>query len=168
MNRIAGPMIRAIGLVAACAAWCMAASAEEPKQADRTARQTVEAYLAAVLAGKGEAATALALPGSVEGSEKRIAEYRELFAGNTIRAASSHVSTGKEQALVITEEVKLAKAARDGRDKGPLIVKLTKLKGGWLVRDVDFKTEERAKEELKEFLAKYPDAKAEPAPPGRK
>jgi len=153
MTRLPGAAILALALTAV---------ADEPKKADRDARQTVESYLAAVLAGKVDAAAALALPGSSEGSKKRIEEYKELIAAKTIKVASSHASAKQGRAFVVTEEVKLARAQPDGRDKGPLLIKLSKKDGEWLVRDVDFKTEEAAKKELKQFLDRFPDARPEP------
>lgn len=55
--------------------------------------------------------------------------------------------------------MKFTKAQPDGREQGPIIIKLTKQDGKWLVRDVDFRTEEVAKTQLKDFLQKFPDAK---------
>lgn len=163
MTRLAGTMILAIGLaVAVGSARPFAHGADEPKKTNPDARQTVQAYLAAVLAGQVDAAAALALPGSVEGSKERIEQYKELIAARTIKLASTHVSAEKGRAFAVTEVVRLTKAQPDGRDKGPLVIKVTKADGRWLVRDVDFKTEEVAKQQLKQFLEKYQDAKPVP------
>ena len=156
-------MILAVGLtVAAGTMPSVAYAADEPKTADRDARQTVEAYLAAVLAGKVEKAAALTLPRSVEGSKKRIDEYRQRVVAKNIKLASTHVSAAKGRAFVVTEVVQLVKDKPDDPDKGALAIKLSKTDGHWLVRDVDVTTKEVAKQQLKQFLQKYQDAKAVP------
>jgi len=159
MTRLLGATILVLGMTVVDGSMRpIVRAAGEPKKAARDPRQTVEAYLAAVLAGKAEAAAALAMPGSAEGSSERIAEYKKLIAAKAIKLASAHQSAAKGRAFVVTEVVPLTKQA-DGRDKGPLVIKLTKKDEHWLVRDVDFKTEEVAKTQLKEFLQKFPDAK---------
>jgi hypothetical protein len=162
MTRLVGATILVLGMIVADSSMRpIIRAAGEPKKAARDPRQTVEAYLAAVLSGKVEAAAALALPGSAEGSMERIAEYKKLIAAMAIKLASVHQSAAKGRAFVVTEVVPFTKQA-DGRDRGPLVIKLTKKDEHWLVRDVDFKTEEVAKMQLKDFLQRYPDAKPVP------
>jgi hypothetical protein len=45
--------------------------------------------------------------------------------------------------------------------QGQLTIEVVKREKQWLIRDVDFRTEEETKEQVKPFLQKFPRAKRE-------
>jgi hypothetical protein len=134
---------------------------------DRDARQVIEGYVAAALEGKADAAAALAEEGQSPSREKSINELKEMLGVKALKLVTVHASDGKGRAIAVSEGVKLAQANPDGRDKGLLVFELKKTDKGWLVRDIDFRTEDRAKEQVKQFLEKYADAKELPAKPAK-
>jgi hypothetical protein len=72
------------------------------------------------------------------------------------------VGENKGQAIAVSQAVKLTKANPDGRNTGRLVFGLVKSGNRWLVRDIDFRTEDEAKEKVKAFEKKNPDAKEIP------
>lgn len=124
-------------------------------------RQVTDKYLAAVQAGKADEATALTVPGSTEGSKKRLAEYKDLFGANPIKL--SRVYAGKkEQALAISDAIKVKQAKPNEPDSGYLLIKLTRSGDKWLVKDVDLKSAEAVKKAIESFKDKNGDAEEVP------
>lgn len=122
----------------------------------RNAWQTADAYLKAALAGKVEEAAAMGEAGKAPGRPKTIKDVGALKVKSlkVVRAHANH-----QHALAVTEEV----ADERGR-KGLLQLTLVKNEDRWLIRDIDFETPDSAKEEMKQFLDKNPDAKPLEAP----
>ena len=139
------------------------AGADQPKKEARDARGTAEAFLAAALEGKAKEAAALGEPGQSPSREEKVQrELTDGLATMQVGLVSVHVSGKGNRALVITDTVQLAEPNPDGRDKGQLVLTLTRKGKRWLVRDIDFESEESAKEELKRFLKEFPDARHDP------
>lgn len=101
-------------------------------------REVTAKYLKAVQAGKVDEAAALAVRGSTEGSKKRVNEYKERFGKDPIKM--SRVFAGKkERSIAVSEAIKIKKEKPDEPDAGYLVIKLSKIDGMWLVKDVDLK-----------------------------
>lgn len=138
-----------------------AAAGADDKKAD--ARDAIEGYLAAALAGKAESAAALAVEGQSPSKKERIDEFKALVAVDTLKVVRVQASSKKGQAVAISEQVKLTKANPDGRDTGVLSFKLVRVNGKWLLKDIDFDTEAKAREKIDVFKKKNPDAEEVPA-----
>lgn len=121
-------------------------------------RRSVEGYVAAVLAGKADDAKALAVEGQSPAKAKSIEKLKALLNVKTLKISSVHASEKKGQAVAVSEAVKLTKANPDGRDTGCLVFTLVRSGGRWLLKDIDFRTEADAREKVKAFLKKNPDA----------
>jgi hypothetical protein len=159
-------LILAVGLAVAVSVLVPVNQAAQGKAENLDVRQTVERFFADALAGKAKEAAALAEPGQI--SEKKIRE--ELTEGLKVKKVSItsiYVSEKGKRALAITEQVQLAQPQPDGVDKGYLAVTLTQKDNRWLVRDVDFESQESAKEEVQRFLKKFSDAKEMPRKAGK-
>lgn len=129
------------------------------------ARETVERYAAAALADKVDYAAALAVAGQAPAQKERIEEFGKLIGVKALKIARVLASEKLGQAIAVSEAVKLAKANPDGRDTGVLVFALVRSGNKWLVKDIDFRTEGAAKERLKAFEKKNPDAKENSAKP---
>lgn len=139
----------------------MAAAADKPKTAD--ARQALEDYVAAVLAGRTDVAAGLAVKGQSPAKPKNIKEMRKLLGGkNQLKIVTVFFSAKKSRACAVSEMVQLTKANPDKRNTGVLSFKLDKVKGKWLVRDIDFDTADKAKSKVEEFKKNNADAKEIP------
>jgi RNA polymerase sigma factor (sigma-70 family) len=121
------------------------------------ARQTAMAFLTAALAGKTKEAAALGQPGQGPSRPKKVEELAP-FKGQNVAIARLHAD--EANALAVTGPVILRE--HRGARKGMIQLTLVKKDGRWLVRDIDFETEESAKAELQRFLAKHPGAKQVP------
>lgn len=153
---------RCVVLLAALIPAPMAAAADKPKAND--ARRAVEEYMAAVLAGRTEVAAGLAVKGQSPAKPKNIKEMRKLLGGkNRVKIATVIFSAKKDRACAVSETVTLTKANPDKRNTGVLSFKLDKVKGKWLVRDIDFDTADKAKTKTEDFKKQNPDAKEIPA-----
>jgi len=145
-------------------AFCLvviAAAAAYGEEKPLNPRQVTEKYLSAVQAGKADDAAALAAPGSTEGSKKRIGEYKELFGSDPIKL--SRVLAGKkDQALAISEAVRIKSAKANEPDTGYLLIKLSKIQDQWRVKDVDFKSAEAVKKAIDAFKDKNGDVEELP------
>jgi hypothetical protein len=135
--------------------------AEEKTATD--ARRAVEGYVAAALTGKVDDAAALAVADQSPAKKKRIEEFQQQLGVKALKVVTVLASAKKGQAIAVSEKVKIIKPNPDGRDTGVLSFKLLKMKDKWLVKDIDFGTEEKAKGKVKEFGKKNPDAKEVPA-----
>lgn len=136
------------------------AQADDPKK-ERDARQTVEAYLAAVLAGKMEDTAALAIPNQKPESKKRAEGLRELKGKKAIALEKVYASENSGRAIALSEPIQLRTPNSDGEDKGRLVITLNKRGADWLVRDIDLRSEDT--DPVPNFQQRYPDAKEVPA-----
>jgi hypothetical protein len=137
-----------------------AAGADEKPKAN--ARDVVEAYVAAALAGKVADAAALAVEGKSAAKKKRIEELKRLLVVKALEMNRVLVSEKKGEALAVSDTVQLTKANPDGQDRGRLVFALVKSGKKWLVRDIDFRNEEAANEKTRGFEKTNPDAKEIP------
>jgi hypothetical protein len=110
-------------------------------------------------------AAALAVEGQSPAGKERIEEFRNLLGVKALRIAVVQASEKAGRAAAVSERVKLTKANPDGRDVGCLSFQLVQVDGRWLLKDIDFDTEARAKEKLEAFVKKHPDAKELPGKP---
>ncbi len=134
------------------------AQADDPKK-ERDPRQTVEAYLGAVVAGKMEEAAALAIPNQKPESKKRAEGLKELVGKKHIPLVSVYASESGGRAIALSEFVRLAKPNFDGQDQGRLVITLNKRDADWLIRDIDLVGEDRGKDRMSDFPQRYADAK---------
>jgi hypothetical protein len=127
-------------------------------------RVTVERYVAAALAGRIDDAIGLAVKGASPQSpakRERIVEFAKRLDMKAVRIPTVYAAAG--EALATSEVVKLAKAQPDGTDKGYLVFTVVKSGGGWVVKDIDFRTEQGVKEQVETFKKDHPDAIRVPA-----
>jgi hypothetical protein len=137
-------------LMAACPPG--ADGAGEPKVEDRSARQTVEAFLKAALAGKVQEARAFVERGMVP--ENQVKELHEL---GVKELGLTSVHADDANAVAVTDKVTVRDAG--GRREGHLLLTLVKKGKRWLVRDIDFEEPGRMKQKLKRFVREHPNAK---------
>ena len=130
--------------------------------AKTTARDGVEGYVAAALAGKVDTAIALAVKGQSPGKKERIEDFKAMLGVKALKIDRVLVGEKKGQAIAISEAVKLTKANPDGQDSGLLLFALVRSGDKWLVKDIDFRTDDQAKERVKGFETKNPDSKEIP------
>jgi hypothetical protein len=149
-----------IGMVAVVLAFGGVALADDKPKPN--ARSTVERYVAAALAGKVDDAVALAVAGQSPSRKERIEEFQALVAAKAVKLPTVWADETKGQAVAVSEEVKITRANPDGRDAGHLTFELIKSGGKWRVKDIDFETAEKAKEQVEKFRKKYADAKELP------
>jgi hypothetical protein len=145
----------------------VATAAVADEKPTTNARAVVEGYVAAALAGKVKDAGALAVGGRSPAKKERIEEFKVLLGRKSLEIARVLVGEKKGQAIALSEAVKLTKANPDGRDTGYLVFALVKSKDQWLLADIDFRTEQAAREKFEEFQKKNPDAKEIPARSGK-
>ena len=74
-------------------------------------------------------------------------------------AGAMREATASGRAMAISAVVKLRRANPDGRDSGVLVFSLVRSGAKWLVKDIDFRTEESTRGQLAGFRKKNPDAK---------
>jgi hypothetical protein len=139
-----------------------ASPATEKKEKQRDPRQTVEAYLAASVAGKKDEAAALAIPNQKPPSKQRAEGLKELDGKKAIALVSVLASENSGRATAISEFIQLKKPNFDGQEKGCLVISLNKEEGGWLIRDLDLTSEDGAKGRVADFARRHPDAKEVP------
>ncbi|HEY8504191.1 MAG TPA: hypothetical protein VIL46_06380 [Gemmataceae bacterium] len=84
-----------------------AAGAEPPKADARNAREVLEAYGAAALAGKTDEAAALAVPGQSPSHKERIAELKDLLGVKELKIARAYASEKKQEAVALSDKVKI-------------------------------------------------------------
>jgi hypothetical protein len=117
------------------------------------ARQTVEKFLAAALAGRTKEAAALGEPGKSYDREAKIKEFEGLNVyGKKLTVA--RVLADEQAALAITEKVVETKKGQEGL----LSIRLIKKDKRWLIRDVDF-GEKSATKNLQRFQREHPKSK---------
>lgn len=135
---------------------------DKPKVKARNARETLESWIAAALAGEVGKATPLADPRTSLAAERGVKEFQKILGVKALKIPTVYLSEKKGQAAAMSEAVKLTKADPDGRDSGVLSFKLVREQGKWLLKDIDFDTKEKATEKIKAFRKKYADAKELP------
>jgi hypothetical protein len=135
-------------------------AAEQPKANARTA---LEGYVAAALAGKVDDAAALAVEEHSAAKKKRIKELKDLLSVKVLKISSVLAGEKKGEATAVSDAVQLTKANPDRRDRGRFVFALVKSGKRWLVKDVDFRSEQGVKDKVKQFEKKNPDAKEIPA-----
>lgn len=156
--------MRHIGGVAVVLAFGISAFADDKPKPD--ARAAVERYVAAALAGKVDDAVALAVVGQSPSRKDNIEEFKALVAAKAVELPTVWADEKTGRAIAMSEEVKITRANPDGRDTGRLTFGLVKSGDKWLVKDIDFKTGAKAKEQVETFRKKYADAKELPARAG--
>lgn len=132
---------------------------------DTGVREAMQGWIRAALAGKVEDAAALAVPGTKPAAENGMKEFRKLVAVATLEVPTVWASAKHGRAAAISDPVRLIKADPDGRDTGVLSFQLVQVKDRWLLMDIDFGTEEKARRKLKRFKEMHPDAREIPARP---
>lgn len=153
--------MRYLSVIAILAAYSATVAAEQKTAND--ARESVEDYVAATLAGKVDDAAALAVADQSPAKKKRIEEFQPLLGVKALKIVTVLTAAKKGQAIAVSEKVKITKPNPDRRDTGVLSFKLVKIKDKWLVKDIDFDTEEKAKGKVQDFGKRNPDAKEVPA-----
>jgi hypothetical protein len=128
---------------------CSFALAEEKPNA----RQNIESYVAAALAGKVDAASLLAVPGQSPARQKTIEELQTMLGVKELKIERVLADAKTGKAIAVSEAVKLPK------DKSVVVFALVKQRDQWLLKDIDFCTADAAKEKLKDFADKNIDAK---------
>lgn len=123
--------------------------ATEKKHSDP--RLVIEAYIAAALAGKVDEAVSLALEDNLPSNKAQVLELNEVIDAPTLKVLAVWVSVQNNQAVALTEHVKITPANPDERDTGCFVFTLARSKDIWLVMDIDFDTEEEAIKHVEEF-----------------
>lgn len=131
------------------------AADDKPKA---NARQAVESYVAATLAGKVEEAAAVAVEGQSPGRKKNIEEFKALVNLKELRILAVHACDKSGRATAVSEPFTLTKANPDGSDTGCVTFLINRVKDRWLVKDIDFRSKAAAQEQVKTFLKRYPEA----------
>ena len=135
--------------------------------ADKAAnpRAAAENYVAAALGGKVDDAIALAVPGQSPGKKEKIDEFRTLIAAKAVKLPTVWADAKTGRAVAVSEMVKIAQA-NAGTQEGCLVFALVKTGDKWLIKDIDFRTEDKANEQVDKFKTKNADAKEVPPKAG--
>ena len=112
----------------------------------QNARDVVVQYVAAALSGKVDDAVALAVEGQSPSKPEKVKEFKTIVKAAKIQS----VWEDEGNAIAVSDEIK---------DKGYLVFALVRSKDKWLVKDIDLRSEEKAKEQVEKFKKKYPKAK---------
>lgn len=155
--------MRHVAVVAVVLVFGVDTSADEKKAGPRA---TVEKYVAAALAGRVDDAVGLAVDGQSPSRKGTVEEFKTLVDAKAVKMPTVWADEKKGQAVAVSEEIKITEARPDGRGKGHLVFSLVRAGDRWLVKDIDFRTGEKAKEQVDGFRKKNPDAKELPAKSG--
>ena len=109
-------------------------------------RSTIEAYLAAALAGKVDEAVSLATEDNEASSDSTLQDFQAMFDVKKIKVPTDWMGEKNGRAIAVTEQVKITEPNPDGQDTGRLVFDLVKAKDKWRVDTVGFDTDEKAKE----------------------
>jgi hypothetical protein len=124
---------------------------EPVKDAKKQTWDVAEEFLRLALLGKTEEALKLVVPGTV--SENKIGELKNVLFTSANPAA---VLINDTRIEVVFQEV-----VNDKMEKGHVVLMLTKSKdGAWLVKDIDFRNQEKLEPRVKLYLGGNYDAKA--------
>jgi hypothetical protein len=146
-----------VAMSAVVLAFSTVASADDKPAADP--RAVAEQYVAAALAGKADDAVKLAVEGQSPSRKDKIEELKASVEAKAVKLPTVFVGAAKGQAIAASEAFKITKANADGLGKGHLVFSLVKSGDKWLVKDIDFRDEEKAKDQVEKFKTKHPDAK---------
>ena len=135
-------------------AFCVSFVAAEP-----TPREIAEQYLAAALNDKPDEAVKLALDGTSPARVKSAEEVKKLVVTTSLPMPMVVVSAAKKEALAVTGTFKRAKAGPDGEEVGVLVLTVRQTDKGWRVKDIDVRSEARAKDIVAAFKKANTDAK---------
>jgi len=121
-----------------------------------SAWDTAEAFLAAAVSGRDSEAIKLVKPGSAV--VRQVKDFRQILDPEKLKIVS--VYTDERIAVVTTTEISAAHTTKETsvEDKGPLLIRLIKQRGMWMVEDVDLETPANLKAEIDSFLQKHPNA----------
>jgi len=136
----------------------LAAGAWGGEKLYRSIFETVVEVESAAVAGRDSAAAALTDPSSAVA--RQLADFRELAELNPQGFKIVSIHANDRAALAVTTEIN-----GDHGRHGPLVMKLIKRDGTWLLNDVDVETAASAKDELARFLKRHPDAVESPVKP---
>jgi hypothetical protein len=118
------------------------------------AREVVERFVAAAVAGEFVQAEKLARPGSA--AREQISELWQIEGGQDIRILDVYADTAEALAISSIRKGEREKA-------GILVVHLVNQDGAWLVDGVEHEAKDKAQETLAEFRRKHAEAKLIPA-----
>jgi prepilin-type processing-associated H-X9-DG protein len=113
------------------------------------AREVVERFVAAAVAGEFVQAEKFARPGSA--AREQIAELWQIEGGQDIRIVGVYADTA--EALAISSVLK------GEREEATIVVHLVNHDGAWLVDAVEHEAKAKAQETLAEFRREHPEAK---------
>lgn len=130
---------------------------------DDNPRSVIEAYVAAALAGKVDAAVAMTLRPAID--KEYVEDLNDMIEAESLEIPIVWWGEKKGQAIARTKQVKITEADPDGRDTGYLVFLLVMSDGKWLVDDIDFDTAEKAKQQVADFKKANLDAKSLPIKP---
>ncbi len=134
---------------------CLAFAGETPHH---NPRSTIEAYLAAALAGKVDEAVSLATEDREASSDSTLQDFKTMFDVKKIKVPTVWLGEKNGRAIAVTERVKITEPDSAGQDTGCLVFDLVRSKDRWLVDSVDFDTDEKAKEQVEGFKKENLDA----------
>jgi hypothetical protein len=137
-------------------AFCISSAAEP------TPREIAEQYLAAALSDKPDEAVKLALDGTSPARVKSAEEVKKQVVTTSLPMPVVVVSAVKKEAIAVTGTFKRAKPGPDGEEVGVLVLTVRQTDKGWRVKDIDVRSEARAKEIVKAFQKANADAKELP------
>jgi hypothetical protein len=144
-------------LLVICLSFAVRSSADETKDKEkpRDARETVKAFVELAMDGKYEEAAKLGDPGQTPSQPKVVKDNFSKLKIENFAVKSVHADDAN--ALAMSSKVK-----DDRGREGLLVFELVKKQDRWLIHDIDFENDKSAKDELKRFLDKHPDAKVMP------
>lgn len=127
---------------------------ENPEIAN--ALSVAEAFLAAVVSGRDSEAIKLVKPGSAV--VRQVKDFRGILDPEKLEIVS--ILADERIAVITTTEISAAATTKEisVEDKGPMLIRLIKQRGMWMVEDVDLETPASLKAEIDSFLQKHPNA----------
>jgi hypothetical protein len=138
---------------------------DKPKVQGGNAREAMEGWVAAVLAGKVGEADALVVPSEKDFiGEKNVKAFKELLGVTSLKVTMVCVSDKDGRAVGVSEVVKFTKRppGADGKNPDVLFFKFVRMKDKWLLRKIEFYPEAGAKKHVERFRTDYPDAQELP------
>jgi len=114
------------------------------------ARQTAQAYIDAATHVRVKEAIALAEPGAAPSQDKKVINFWKL---GIREAVVTSILVDEDSAVAMTQSVNSERVWQ-----APLVFRLVRIKGTWLVRDVDLVSDQSAKETFDQFREDHPKA----------
>jgi hypothetical protein len=127
---------------------------EAPRN-DRDARQTAEAFLEAAVNGKTKEAAALGEPGKFVSREESVREDFALLRLRDTELPLTKLFADDNNALAVTGVV----AVPSERLVGPLVLKLVRKDGRWIVSDAGLESDHGAQREVEAFQLRVPGSR---------